>query len=452
MADPTLDPFNPEARGHWIRLRTLIVLRWIAIAGQLIAITVAQTVFDLHLDLGLCYLAVGASVVANLIAIFIFPENKRLMISDNGIGMTREELIEHLGTMARSGTEKFRQALDAMGDEAGQQLIGEGRGALGRAVGSWSVQRGGSMTAVDASGFSPSMPFAGTWSSADLAAQQGVEGALSVWLSEAAAPMGADLVVDMSAPEGAESEHMTMDAPDWARALRDEFARDPDTSRIPPARIAVYEAPGAPSVLGLWEDDRPDAGYEWQTGGAPRAAPAPAGGPDQPRAEPLAMGEEVHSSVLLERNEDWWRITVPDGPTQLLCRQVLGFGGQAFLQNELVRFMFGMRHCHPELSIAAPSVRAQWAMAFQRHIPFRADILSLSLSRSRNFESFALPTPPDWRRQLEYAASPMPLARLAVRTSPPFASFGSISRSSFRTVSSECRLRATLRPPFSQPS
>ncbi|MCR9087976.1 MAG: ActS/PrrB/RegB family redox-sensitive histidine kinase [Rhodobacteraceae bacterium] len=82
MADPTLDPFNPEARGHWIRLRTLIVLRWIAIAGQLIAITVAQTVFDLNLDLGLCYLAVGASVVANLIAIFIFPENKRLTESE----------------------------------------------------------------------------------------------------------------------------------------------------------------------------------------------------------------------------------------------------------------------------------------------------------------------------------------------------------------------------------
>ena len=95
---------------------------------------------------------------------------------------------------------------------AGQQLIGEGRVELGRAVGSWSVQRGGSMTAVDASGFSPSMPFAGTWSSADLAAQQGVEGALSVWLSEAAAPMGADLVVDMSEPEGAESAEASAEA------------------------------------------------------------------------------------------------------------------------------------------------------------------------------------------------------------------------------------------------
>jgi two-component system sensor histidine kinase RegB len=82
MADPSLDPFNPEARSHWIRLRTLIVLRWIAILGQLVAITVAYWVFDLQLELGLCYLAVGASVLANIIAMFIFPENKRLTESE----------------------------------------------------------------------------------------------------------------------------------------------------------------------------------------------------------------------------------------------------------------------------------------------------------------------------------------------------------------------------------
>ncbi|MEM1362378.1 MAG: ActS/PrrB/RegB family redox-sensitive histidine kinase [Pseudomonadota bacterium] len=82
LADPILDPFNPSARGHWIRLRTLIVLRWIAIAGQLIAITVAQWVFDLKLDVALCFFAVGASVAANLVAIFLFPENKRLTESE----------------------------------------------------------------------------------------------------------------------------------------------------------------------------------------------------------------------------------------------------------------------------------------------------------------------------------------------------------------------------------
>ena len=49
--------------------------------------------------------------------------NRRLVITDNGIGMSRDELVENLGTMARSGTEKFRQALD--GKEAGKALIGQ---------------------------------------------------------------------------------------------------------------------------------------------------------------------------------------------------------------------------------------------------------------------------------------------------------------------------------------
>lgn len=70
--------FNRDAHADWIRLRTLIFLRWIAIAGQIIAIGVGQLVFDLNMPLGFCYLAVGASVVANLIAMFVFPENKRL--------------------------------------------------------------------------------------------------------------------------------------------------------------------------------------------------------------------------------------------------------------------------------------------------------------------------------------------------------------------------------------
>ena len=65
-------------RANWVRLRTLIVLRWIAIFGQLVAITVASRMFNLDLNIGLCFLAIGISIVANLIAVFIFPENKRL--------------------------------------------------------------------------------------------------------------------------------------------------------------------------------------------------------------------------------------------------------------------------------------------------------------------------------------------------------------------------------------
>ncbi|MFY9209773.1 MAG: ActS/PrrB/RegB family redox-sensitive histidine kinase [Aestuariivita sp.] len=74
---------SEQERSSWIRLRTLILLRWIAIAGQLTAITVAQRMYNIQLELGLCYLAVGVSVIGNLIAIFVFPENKRLSETEN---------------------------------------------------------------------------------------------------------------------------------------------------------------------------------------------------------------------------------------------------------------------------------------------------------------------------------------------------------------------------------
>lgn len=76
MAETAYDP--REHRSNWVRLRTLIVLRWMAIFGQLVALTAAQRLYDLSLDIGLCFLAIGASIVANLIAEFVYPENKRL--------------------------------------------------------------------------------------------------------------------------------------------------------------------------------------------------------------------------------------------------------------------------------------------------------------------------------------------------------------------------------------
>jgi len=70
---PALDPLPNQ-----IRMRTLVFLRWVAILGQIIAITVAQRAFGLVFEVGFAYLAIGLAVVGNLVAIFIYPENKRL--------------------------------------------------------------------------------------------------------------------------------------------------------------------------------------------------------------------------------------------------------------------------------------------------------------------------------------------------------------------------------------
>jgi two-component system, sensor histidine kinase RegB len=61
-----------------LRLRTLIVLRWMAIGGQLSAITVAYFFLGIGLPLGLCCLVVGASVIANLVSSVVYPMNRRL--------------------------------------------------------------------------------------------------------------------------------------------------------------------------------------------------------------------------------------------------------------------------------------------------------------------------------------------------------------------------------------
>ena len=78
MLSPDIGPISRRTHSDWVRLRTLILLRWMAIVGQLAAITVADRYYGMQLPLALCYLAVGASIVANLVSVFVFPENKRL--------------------------------------------------------------------------------------------------------------------------------------------------------------------------------------------------------------------------------------------------------------------------------------------------------------------------------------------------------------------------------------
>ena len=83
MAALPLSPDEPplpgtQAPGDLLRLGTLNLLRWIAIGGQIIALLAAQFWLEIRLPLGLCLLVVGASVIVNLISVFIFPESTRL--------------------------------------------------------------------------------------------------------------------------------------------------------------------------------------------------------------------------------------------------------------------------------------------------------------------------------------------------------------------------------------
>lgn len=78
----------PEERqgGDWpaawqqelVRLRTLIYLRWIAVVGQTAAVVAAWLLYDIALDLALCFFVIGLSVIANIAAILIFPASRRL--------------------------------------------------------------------------------------------------------------------------------------------------------------------------------------------------------------------------------------------------------------------------------------------------------------------------------------------------------------------------------------
>ena len=60
------------------------------------------------------------------IEIDLNKKEKTITISDNGIGMTRDEMVESLGTIAKSGTQAFMESLEGKDDKDVQSsLIGQ---------------------------------------------------------------------------------------------------------------------------------------------------------------------------------------------------------------------------------------------------------------------------------------------------------------------------------------
>ncbi|WP_041070080.1 molecular chaperone HtpG [Candidatus Ishikawella capsulata] len=59
------------------------------------------------------------------ILISVDKENSTITISDNGVGMTRTEVIENLGTIAKSGTKTFLESITSNDPEKNRNLIGQ---------------------------------------------------------------------------------------------------------------------------------------------------------------------------------------------------------------------------------------------------------------------------------------------------------------------------------------
>jgi molecular chaperone HtpG len=63
------------------------------------------------------------------ITLIVDADKRLLTVEDNGIGMSREEMVEALGTIARSGTKAF---LDRMAAASGSEAAGEDNALIGR--------------------------------------------------------------------------------------------------------------------------------------------------------------------------------------------------------------------------------------------------------------------------------------------------------------------------------
>jgi two-component system sensor histidine kinase RegB len=82
MSQSRIGYIDQNARSNWMRLRTLVTVRWVAITGQILALGVGHELYGLSLALGPCSAVIGLSILANIFAVLIFPDNRRLSESE----------------------------------------------------------------------------------------------------------------------------------------------------------------------------------------------------------------------------------------------------------------------------------------------------------------------------------------------------------------------------------
>lgn len=78
MSDPDLSVFTAEERSAWMRLRTMMMLRWLAVSGQASAVLVSWLGLGLDLPLALCALTIGSTALINIVSMLNSRENRRL--------------------------------------------------------------------------------------------------------------------------------------------------------------------------------------------------------------------------------------------------------------------------------------------------------------------------------------------------------------------------------------
>jgi two-component system sensor histidine kinase RegB len=78
MSDFDASLLEDGRRSNWVRLRTLVVLRWAAVIGQIAAILGARYVYDMEFEFALAVTCVAVSVVANIVTTVVYPESRRL--------------------------------------------------------------------------------------------------------------------------------------------------------------------------------------------------------------------------------------------------------------------------------------------------------------------------------------------------------------------------------------